>query len=353
MIEPAPDPTKPARATMAEIARAAATSVPTVSKVLNGGTDVSEATRRRVMGAAHDLGYSRRPRRHRAEPGEPRTVDVVVGHIEGSWISRVLEGVAHETTVADLDLVLTLADPAADWVRRLLRRPSIGAILVLVDTTADQLHTLAAAGVQVVVVDPGSRPPRDIASIGATNWEGGRLAAEHLLAAGHHDVAVIGGSRPHLYSSARIDGFATAFRDAGHPLPPERVIHCGWDRGAAREAATALLGPGTARPTAVFACSDLMALGVYDAAANAGVAIPEELSVIGFDDVREAAWAAPPLTTIQQPITEMGAAAFRMLRRLDGRRDEGTQTASAPRIELETRLVVRGSTASLAHRPGE
>jgi DNA-binding LacI/PurR family transcriptional regulator len=338
---------------MAEIARVAATSVPTVSKVLNGGTDVSEATRRRVMEAARELGYDRRRRRRRIPVGEPRTVDVVVGHIEGSWISRVLEGVEHETAVADLDLVLTLADPAGDWVRRVLRRPSIGAILVLVDTTAAQLHTLAAAGVPVVVVDPGSRPPREIASIGATNWEGGRLAAEHLLAAGHHDVAVIGGSRPHLYSSARIDGFSTAFRDAGHPLRRERIIHCGWDRGAAREAATAQLESGTARPSAVFACSDLMALGVYDAAARTGVRIPDELSVVGFDDVREAAWATPPLTTIQQPITEMGAAAFRMLQQLRERGDEARATSSAPRIELETRLVQRGSTAPLVRHPRE
>ncbi|RWZ52058.1 LacI family transcriptional regulator [Labedella phragmitis] len=338
---------------MAEIARAAGTSVPTVSKVLNGGTDVSEGTRRTVMEAAHGLGYKRHPRRHRAEEaGESRMVDVIVGHLEGSWISRVLEGVERETAAADLDLVLTVADPAGDWVRRLLRRSTIGAIVVLVEATAAQLHTLAAAGVQVVVVDPGTRPPREIASIGATNWEGGRLAAEHLLAGGHTDVAVIGGSRPHLYSSARIDGFSTAFRDAGHPVPPERVIHCGWDRGAAREAATALLGAGTTRPSAVFACSDLMALGVYDAAARLDLRIPEELSVVGFDDVREAAWAAPALTTIQQPITEMGAAAFRMLRRLGGRRGEAAEP-SAPRIELETRLVVRGSTAQLRRRPVE
>lgn len=337
---------------MADIARAAATSVPTVSKVLNGGTDVSEVTRRRVMEATRELGYNRPPRRHRAGAGEARTVDVVVGHIEGSWISRVLEGVEHETAIADIDLVLTLADTGGDWVRRLLRRPTIGAIVVLVETTAAQLHALAAAGVQVVVVDPGSRPPQEIASIGATNWEGGRLAAEHLLAAGHHDVAIIGGSRPHLYSSARIDGFSTAFRDAGHPVPPERVVHCGWDRAAAREAAAELLGARSTRPSAVFACSDLMALGVYDAAARAGVRIPEDLSVVGFDDVREAAWAAPPLTTIQQPITEMGAAAFRMLRRL-GERAHETPPASAPRIELETRLVVRGSTAPVDPRPEE
>jgi LacI family transcriptional regulator len=337
---------------MAEIARAAATSVPTVSKVLNGGTDVSEATRRRVMDAASALGYTRRPRRSRVEAGEPRTVDVVVGHIEGSWISRVLEGVERETAVADLDLVLTLADPAGDWIRRLLRRPTLGAIVVLVETTAAQLHTLAAAGVPVVVVDPGWRPPKEIASIGATNWDGGRLAAEHLLAAGHHDVAVIGGSRPHLYSSARIDGFSTAFRDAGHPVPPERVIHCGWDRGEARAAATVLLGSGATKPSAVFACSDLMALGVYDAAAAVGVSVPHDLSIVGFDDVREAAWAAPPLTTIQQPITEMGAAAFRMLRRLRERGHDDA-TGSAPRIELETRLVVRGSTAPFARHAVE
>lgn len=339
------------RPTMAHIARAAGTSVPTVSKVLNGGTDVSEATRQRVMEAARDLGYHRRPRRPAAEAGEERILDVVVGGIEGSWISRVLEGIESETRPAGLDLVLTLADPEGTWVSRILRRPSVGVIVVLVDTTAAQLHALSAAARRVVVLDPSSRPPGEIASVGATNWDGGRLAAEHLLAAGHRTVAVVGGSRAHLYSSARIDGFLTAFRDAGLPVAPQHVVHADWDRTEARSAALALLSAPSSRPSAVFACSDLMALGAYDAAAELGLGIPHELSIVGFDDVREASWASPPLTTVQQPIREMGAAAFRLLERVRGAEDGGAAAALAPRIELETRLVVRGSTARFGAEP--
>ncbi|RWZ61622.1 LacI family transcriptional regulator [Labedella populi] len=338
---------------MVQIAEAAGTSVPTVSKVLNGGTDVSAATRERVMEAARELGYHRRSRRTAAGAGagESRLVDVVVGGIEGSWISRVLEGVESETSPAGLDLVLTLADDEGTWVSRILRRPSVGVIVVLVDTTAAQLHALSAAGRQVVVLDPSSRPPGDIPSVGATNWEGGRLAAEHLVSAGHRDVAVIGGSRAHLYSSARIDGFLTAYRDAGAPVLPERVVHADWDRAVAHSAALTLLGESAARPSAIFACSDLMALGVYDAAAEIGLSVPDQLSVVGFDDVREASWAAPPLTTIQQPIREMGSAAFRMLGRLHPE-SGGATSASAPRIELETRLVVRDSTTRLLETAG-
>jgi DNA-binding LacI/PurR family transcriptional regulator len=337
---------------MAQIAQVAGTSVPTVSKVLNGGTDVSDATRRRVMEAARDLGYQRRPRRGAIAAGDPRVVDVVVGLIEGSWISRVLEGVEQETTRAGLDLVLTLADPEGEWVSRILRRPSFGAIVVLVDTTAAQLHALSAAGRHIVVLDPSSRPPREIASVGATNWEGGRMAAEHLLDSGHRDVAIVAGSRAHLYSSARVDGFLTAFRDAGLAVPPHRVVHADWDRAEARTATLALLR-SPSRPSAVFACSDQMALGVYDAAAEEGVDVPDQLSVVGFDDVREAAWASPPLTTIQQPIRDMGSAAFRMLAQFRDAPTAGAVPASAPRIELETRLVTRDSTARIAEAAGD
>jgi DNA-binding LacI/PurR family transcriptional regulator len=339
-----------AKPTMARIAERAGTSVPTVSKVLNGGTDVSEAMRAKVMQAAHELGYRRRARLGPvAEDSRgARIVDVVVGHIGGNWIGPVLAGIEDEAERAGVDLVLTRARPDGGWVGRLLRRPSLGVILVLVEASAPQLHVLTNAGVPVVVVDPSSRPPANVASVGATNWDGGRVAAEHLLELGHTRIGVIAGTRSHLYNGARIDGFTTALRTAGVELPPGNLEYCDWDREGARMAAGAMLADGAERPTAIFACSDMMALGVYDAAADAGLRIPVDLSVVGFDDVQESAWASPPMTTVQQPIGDMGAAAFRMLQQAPTPTSPRTQEEAASRIELETRLIRRRSAAPIA-----
>ncbi len=305
------------------------------------------------MDVARDLGYQRGPRRRPGEHGGAQgIVDVVVSHIEGSWIGRVLEGVERETAATGTDLVLTVARFDDGWVQRVLRRPTLGVITVLVDTSVSELHALMAAGLPVIVIDPGSRPPKGVASIGATNWDGGRLAAEHLLSLGHREIAIVGGSPSHLFSSARIDGFTTALRGRGVDVRPERLVYGEWNRGQAGDVFGRLLDGSDGRPTAVFACSDTMALGVYDAAAERGVRIPEDLSVVGFDDVQEATWASPPLTTVQQPISEMGAAAFRMLGRLRQAGDsDGAE--SAVRIELETGLVERLSTRPRDDEPRE
>ena len=333
----------PPKATMAQVAERAGTSVPTVSKVLSGKTDVSEAMRARVMRAIQELSYQRPTRLGSAGDDRRRAkvIDVVVGHIDGSWVSGVLEGVEEEASAHGIDLVLTVARPDGDWVGRLLRRPTLGAIIVLVDTTAAQFHVLTNGDVRVVVVDPRSRPPVNVASIGATNWNGGRTAAEHLLSLGHTRIGVIGGARNHLYSSARIDGFTTALLEAGISVPPPWLAFCDWDRDRSRRAARGMLIPTADRPTAIFACSDIMALGVYDAAGEAGLGIPHQLSVIGFDDLQESAWATPPMTTIQQPIFEMGAAAFRLL-------NQTRPTSSTPiRMEIETRLIDRRSASRM------
>ncbi|SMG14078.1 LacI family DNA-binding transcriptional regulator [Agreia pratensis] len=340
-------PIDPARApTLAQIAARAGTSVPTVSKVLNGGTDVSDATCRRVMASAQELGYRRKTR---TRVGDDRRlsvplIDVVVKQVEGSWISGVLEGVEAAAAADGVDVVLSVARSDDDWMRRLLRRPSLGAIIVLVDTTAAQLNMLTTANIPVVVIDPISRPPADIASIGATNWDGGRLAAEHLLELGHTRIGVVGGRRAELSSSARIDGFVTALRAAGVTVPAKWLAYGDWDREQAHRVAAAMLSSSASRPSAIFACSDFMALGVYDAARDASLSIPGRVSIVGFDDIQESAWATPPMTTVRQPIVEMGAAAFRMLREADRTSTPGPPGGSAIRMELETRLITRLST---------
>jgi len=333
--------------TLSDVATVAGTSVPTVSKVLRGGTDISPSTRDRVMAAIREVGYSKagpRPRARSAATDAPSLIDLVVNHVDGSWANRVLVGVERAAAAANVDVVITIARDDGEWVSRLLRRPSQGAVIVLVDPTSAQLAVLEAAGVPVVLITPMSRPAAAVPSVGVTNWEGGRSAAEHLLELGHRSFGIIGGGRDHLYNTARIDGFRSALRDAGVSEP--EVVFADWSRETATERASALLSQPE-RPSAIFACSDVMALGVYDAARKLGLSIPADLSVVGFDDGPESEWASPSITTVRQPVVEMGAEAVGLLFQAsqgEGR-SEGSRT---PRVELSTSLIPRGSTALFA-----
>ncbi|MCI0157670.1 substrate-binding domain-containing protein [Leifsonia shinshuensis] len=331
------------RPTLSDVAERAGTSIPTVSKVLRGGTDVSPATRDRVMEAVRAVGYARAARATAGESDAPAMIDLVVNHVHGTWANGVLTGVESAATAANVDVVITVARDDGNWVSRLLRRPSHGAIVVLVDPAPAHFAALEAARIPVVLVTPMSEPSAPAMRVGVTNWDGGRTAAEHLLGLGHERFAVVGGDRAHLYSRARIDGFRSALEVQGGRPPV--IVHGDWDRGSAAAAiAPVLAGPD--RPTAVFACSDLMAMGVYDAARAAGLRVPEDLSVVGFDDVPEASWGSPPLTTVRQPITEMGEAAVRLLLSADAAADPAP--AELPRVDLSTSLVVRASTRRVA-----
>jgi LacI family transcriptional regulator len=335
--------------TLADVAARAGVTVPTVSKVLNSRTDVSAATRQRVMDAAAAVGYKGVPRGRPAPApveGEVHTslVDLVMGGVEGSWANSVLSGVEEAARDVDRDVVVTLARPSdpptRSWVQRLVDRRSRGAVLALVRAADVERARLAAAGIPVVLLDPDVEPPPGVPSVGATNWTGGHSAASHLLELGHRRFAVISGPRGQLSSRARVDGFRCAVEGVGLAVPDEAVAPGNWTREAAAVAAGRLLDAPVA-PTAVFACSDWMALGVYDAAAARSLRIPADLSVVGFDDLPEARWLQPALTTVRQPVSEMAATALRLLLRIC----DGDGSGDPVRMELSTKLVVRGSTA--------
>jgi DNA-binding LacI/PurR family transcriptional regulator len=332
------------RPTLALVAKTAGTSVPTVSKVLRGGTDVSAGTRAKVMAAVQAVGYTRRTGTKIESPpdesGLSNVLDLVVTHFEGSWANLVTAGVGREAAAAGLDVVLTLAEPRSDWVSRVLRRRSAGTIGTLVDPTSRQFNALSAAGVPVVLIDPMSTPPAGVASVGVANWDGGRTAAEYLLSLGHVRLGVIAGHARHLYSRARVDGFRAAADTASAGGAAVSVSYGGWNRDKAATATHTLLdgAPGT---TGIFACSDSMALGVYDALKARGLRIPQDISVVGFDDLPEAQYVTPALTTVRQPSTELGAAAVKLL--LDLARAEDGGVRPPARLELATELVVRAS----------
>ncbi|MER6349415.1 LacI family DNA-binding transcriptional regulator [Streptomyces sp. NPDC001595] len=330
--------------TLAVVAREAGVSVPTASKVVNGREDVAPETRRRVTEALDRLGYVRRPRFDVTKT--PRMVDLVVHSLDSSWSGAVLHGVEEAAYDAGLDVVVSAAlarsragRPERGWLDKLAVRGSAGVLFNLAELTDSQYTWLEQHRIPFVMIDPVLEPPPGVVSVGAANWQGGVTATEHLLSLGHERIAVLTGRRRTLCSGARLAGYRSALASAGLPHRPEYVRHAGFDEAVARLCMLELLDLPQP-PTAVFVCSDRMALGVYDALAERGLAVPDDISVVGFDDLPEARWAAPALTTVRQPLAEMAATALRLLvRMMDGERPESTRT------ELSTRLVVRASTA--------
>ncbi|MGF0169361.1 LacI family DNA-binding transcriptional regulator [Streptomyces sp. Marseille-Q5077] len=330
--------------TLAVVAREAGVSVPTASKVVNGREDVAPETRRRVTEALDRLGYVRRPRFDAAKT--PGLVDLVVHALGSSWSGAVLHGVEAAAHDAGLEVVVSAGltrtrggRPERGWLDKLIARGSSGVLFNLAELTASQYAWLEQHRVPFVMIDPVLDPPPGVVSVGAANWHGGVLATEHLLALGHERIAVIAGHQRKMCSTARVAGYRSALASAGVRHRPEYVRHAGFDEGLAHRRMLDLLDLPEP-PTAVFVCSDRMALGVYEALAERGLSVPDDMSVVGFDDLPEARWIAPALTTIRQPLSEMAATALHLLvRMMDGERPESTRT------ELSTRLVQRASTA--------
>jgi LacI family xylobiose transport system transcriptional regulator len=329
-------------ATLAEIAREAGVSAPTVSKVLNGRADVAPATRSRVEDLLRAHGY----RRRRAEATRSPLIDLVFHELESAWAMEVIRGVENVARDAGLSVVLSESagrlTPGRTWADQVAARRPHGVILVLSGLDESQRALLTSRSIPFVVMDPAGDPGADVPSIGATNWQGGLAATRHLVELGHRRIGAISGPSQMMCSRARIDGYRAALETAGLPVDPELIATGDFHHEAGYRRGLELLRRPD-RPTAVFAGNDLQALGLYEAARELGLRIPEDLSVVGFDDLPVAPWVGPPLTTVRQPLTEMAEAAAKLV--LDLGRDEGTP---ATRVELATSLVVRSSTAGPA-----
>jgi DNA-binding LacI/PurR family transcriptional regulator len=339
-------PSAPDRAlTIADIARLAGVSVPTVSKVVNGHSQVAAQTRALVERVLHEQGY--RPRGKASKPAA--LLELVFHELAGVYPNEIITGVEAVARQHQLAVVVSESQgrqtPGRGWIEGVLTRRPTGVIAVFSDPSADQRAQLSGRGVPLVVLDPTGVPGDDVASVGATNWNGGLSATRHLLELGHRRIAVITGPTWALCSRARLDGYRAALDAAGVPADATLVRQGAFQIADGLTHTTDLLRLPDP-PTAVFALNDGMAIGVYHAASVAGLRIPDDLSVVGFDDYPLDEWLVPPLTTVRQPLRDMGAAAARMV--LDLARGAAPR---ANRLDLATELVVRQSTAPPPSRP--
>lgn len=332
----------PQRITLAQIADQVGVSLATVSKVLNDRPDVAEDTRAKVQAELDVHGYrKRRNRTHSAG-----LIEVVFHRMNIEYSLEILRGVEDVAKTRGWSVVVTEAGsrlaPGRDWFRSVLQRRPVGVILVF-STLDDQMRdSLRSRDIPVVVLDPAGDPPPDLPSVGATNWAGGVAATRHLLDLGHTDIAMISGPTDLMCSHARVDGFRSAMETAGVPVVDEWVRWGDFDIDGGRTHGHALLtgSAGKRRPTAIFAGSDLQAIGVMEAAREAGVRVPEQLSIVGFDDIPISRYVTPALTTVHQPIRLMAQHAAELIA------EPAQSPMPVPRMDLATTLVERDSTAA-------
>ncbi|MGM1064802.1 LacI family DNA-binding transcriptional regulator [Saccharothrix sp. Mg75] len=337
-------PPAPARTiTIAQVAELAGVSTTTVSKVFNGRADVAARTRAVIEEIMLAHGYQPRTRFVTAP-----LVELVMHELTGPYAMEVIRGTARTADAHRAAVVVSEPGgrhvPDGTWIETVLSHRSQGVVAVLCGPTDEQRAQLASRFIPVVLVDPLTEPGAGVPVVRAANREGGLTATRHLLELGHRRIAVITGPLGVLSGRERLTGYHEALDAAGVALDHALVREGGYQVVDGRRHTHDLLRLPDP-PTAVFACNDAQALGAYQAAHDLGLRVPDDLSVVGFDDLPPAQWATPGLTTIRQPLGDMAAEATRTAIRISRH-----ELPAHHRVVLPTELVRRGSTAP--PRPG-
>jgi LacI family transcriptional regulator len=336
--------------TIHDVARKADVSVSTVSRVLNGKDDVAEATIEKVQAVIQETGYAsslaaRGMRSHRTN-----LIGLILHDVASSYSQEIMRGVNQVIAQLDKDLIVytsggldreNVAQHERYYVALLNGSITDGAIVAT--PTATQFTTHAP----LVIIDPNNEIPDYPALIG-TNREGALAAMNYLIDLGHRRIGHIAGEMKLISANQRLQGYQDGLAAAGIPLDEALVELGDFTTETALLCARRLLALPE-RPTAIFAANDMSALGVYQAAREFGLQIPGDLSVIGFDNLREAAHFEPPLTTIDQSLEKMGILATEMIAKLV----KGESLPMDPALEgnlykIPTRLITRASCASVS-----
>lgn len=331
--------------TIGDVAAYAGVGAGTVSRVLNDSPNVRADTRAKVLAAIEVLGYRPNPLARGLKRGRSQTVGVIVPCFTHASAIERLRGVVDVLKASRYDLVLFDVESVEhrdEHLSALTRQRADGLLVVSLPLPAELLDALTATGIPTVLVDaqaPG------VVCVVTDDVEGGRLAVRHLVALGHRRIAFVGESPDNPFgfpsSASREVGYLDALDEAGLEAPAEYRRYGAHERAVGERLGAELLALDEP-PTAVFACSDMQAIGVLDAAKVAGVRVPDELSVVGFDDVEAASFV--DLTTVRQPLYDSGRLGAELL--LDALGNGGAHGEDVHHLPLE--LVARGTTASPA-----
>ncbi len=335
---------EPRPTTIRDIARLAGVSIATVSRVLNDRPDVSPETREAVLEVVRRLGFSTNRSARSLSAGRTGFVGVTLPIVHAPYFSFILAGASEALYEQDMRVILcpTLHqyEREVTLLDRLMHGTTDGSLLLLPEESDEELKALQEQRYPFVVVDPRIQLDEGIPSVSAAHASGAKRATEHLLSLGHRRIAVITGLEGWMANEERLTGYHAALAAAGVMPDPELEVASNWLISGGYEAAISLFDLKDP-PTAIFAFNDNLAIGAMRAARSRFVRVPEDLSIVGFDDSEEAAIVTPALTTVRQPLAEMGRMAVSLLVRLLDK-----QRVEALRVELATRLIVRESTAA-------
>jgi LacI family transcriptional regulator len=334
---------EPNRATIRDIARHAGVSVATVSRVINGRPDVAAETREAVLRHVRAHNFSTNRSARALSVGRTGLVGFTIPIAHAEYFAAILSGATEALYEQDMRVVLCPTqhehEREVTLLERLMRGTTDGAILLLPTETSDELKSLQAHGFPFVVADPRYPIDEGIPAVSAAHWAGAKAATEHLLGLGHRRIGLITGERGWVATEGRIDGYHTALAAAGVLPTAELVVEGDFLFESGYPAAVRLLDLAEP-PTAILASNDNMAVGALQAARARGLRVPEDLSIVGYDDSEKASIVTPALTTVRQPLEELGRTAVSLLTRLLDR-----QRVEALHVELAIKLVVRDSTA--------
>jgi len=306
--------------TIRDIARLAGVSTATVSRVLNQKPDVGPATRERVQRLMEEMAFVPSITASRLAGGRSRVIGILIPSLAWPSIPEIMRGVSEVIEHTPYELLLYSITHEQDRTEKdqhdiidriLATKLAAGLLAMFPGQSARHLTRLHEQGFPIVMVDDQAEPT-NIPSVGASNRRGGYAATRYLIREGHRRIAHIQGPKKYLVSYERYLGYCEALSEAGITPEPALVLEGDFMLSGGRSCASKLLALEE-RPTAIFAANDLMAYGVLEAAEEYGLRIPEDLSLIGFDDIPLSAHTRPALTTVRQPFYSIGQRAIELL----------------------------------------
>ncbi len=330
--------------TIIDVAKEAGVSFATVSRVLNDGANVKPEKRERVQRAIKRLGYTTNLQARSLRGGRSHLIGLLVRDLGTAYIGEIIRGVDLELAENKYDMMLYTTHrrqtQESAYVTALTRGMTDGLLIVLPRHPEGYLKTLRQKKFPYVLIDHQGIDEKGPA-VGATNRAGAYDATRYLLALGHRRIGFITGTMNLGCSRERLDGYRAALQDHGVTVSEGLIREGLFTQPRGYTAALELLELDQP-PTAIIASNDVTAFGAMEAARERGKKIPDDISIVGFDDIPQAAQVHPPLTTIRQPLEEMGRRAVQMLLQIIENPKQ-----SAAKIELPTELVVRESTRVL------
>jgi LacI family transcriptional regulator len=326
--------------TIYDVAREAGVSDATVSRVFNNKDSVREATRQRVIDAAKKLGYVANLQARSLAGAKLNVIGLLIPGLDNGYLVEIVRGVDLELAQAGYELMIHTThgrgNNETSYLQYVANGLTEGILLVVPLLSSDFLRALEELNYPYVLIDEIDHTGRSF-SVSATNWQGAYDATEYLIKLGHKRIGFITGILQLNSARDRLAGYTSALQDHSIPLEDALVVNGDFVKGSGFEMAHELLNLEE-RPTAIFASNDMMALGAMDAIREKGLSVPEDISLIGFDDIPQAIISYPKLTTVRQPLEKMGQVAVKLiLQQIEN------QERLPRRMTLATQLIIRDS----------